>query len=280
MKIPGKVFITELSFTHALKKTGMTQLPVWLAHDFNRNVILMKDMGGVDLPSQSSIEVFRDVLLALSKIQKASVKHLPLPCCYDHSLHAILESLSAFPQRSFDILRGTRHELTQNELAKLERGIEAAAALLKPIMNPPIPDTLQHGDVRPGNIRVVGNGYMFYDWAWGAVSHPFIEASLFLNVIRKNLPAGIPAKEILMDAYLQEWLAYGTYEELKNAFVILDGLKELFMAYGDCVWLEAIYTKCGEAIEAMSADGWLLERRIYYFAKVLRIFLTNQSERT
>jgi len=276
MKIPGKVFITELPFTRELKKMEMANLPVWVAHDCGMNVILMEDMGGCNLPSQSSIEVFTDVLLALSEVQMASTKHLPLQCSYNHSLDAILENLSAFSQKAFEILQGTQHEITQSDLTKLARNIASATAMLKPIMNLPIPDTIQHGDVRPGNIRVVDGNYMFYDWAWGAVSHPFIEASQFLNIIKKNLPSGIPAQEILLDAYLREWLAYGSYEELKSAFAVLDDLKELFMAYVDCLWLETIVSMCGEGIEAMSADGWLLERRMYYFAKVLHIFLEKE----
>jgi len=276
MKIPGKVFITELPFTHELHEAEMTQLPVWLAQNSGMNVILMKDMGGLDLPPQSSMEVFRDVLLALSEMQKASVKHLPLQCCYDYRLEVIIENLSGFPQKVLELLRGTPYEITRSDLVKLERNVASATALLETIMDLPIPNTIQHGDVRPGNIRVVGGSYMFYDWAWGAVSHPFIEASQFLNVIRKNLPIDIPAKEILLDTYLREWLAYGTYEELKLIFSILDDLKELFMAYVDYLWLKAIGSMCGEAIEAMSADGWLLERRIYYFTKVLYVFLGKE----
>jgi hypothetical protein len=137
----------------------------------------------------------------------------------------------------------------------------------------PIPDTIQHGDVRPGNIRTVGDHYVFYDWAWGAVSHPFIEASQFLHVIRENFPMDTPAKEMLVGTYLREWLACGTYDELKHVFTVVDNLKELFMAYVDYNWLDAIRSNCGETIEAMSADGWLLERRRYYFAKALRRFL-------
>ena len=92
-------------------------------------------------------------------------------------------------------------------------------------------------------------------------------------MIRRNLPADVQAKEILVNVYLQEWLEYGTIEELRNAFSILDDMKELFMVYPDYCWVDAIHSASNEPINPMSADGWLLERRNYYFARVLRRFI-------
>jgi len=135
------------------------------------------------------------------------------------------------------------------------------------------PHVIQNGDVRPGNIRVIDNDYIFYDWAWGAVSHPFLEPSAFLHIIRRTLPTGISAKEILVETYLNEWLKYGTQDELKTVFAIFDELKELIWAYVDYIWVKDIYTASSEPIEPMSADGWLLDRRTYYFERVLRRFL-------
>lgn len=82
MKIPGKVFITELPFTYALKKLGMADYPAWVDFNADMNVFLMKDMGGMDLPPKSDIDTLKKVMIRLAQTQKDSIQHLPLNC--DH----------------------------------------------------------------------------------------------------------------------------------------------------------------------------------------------------
>jgi hypothetical protein len=274
MKIPGNIFISELPFTHALKKLGMAEYPVWVDFNTDMNVFLMKDMGGMDLPPQSDLDTLKKVLVRLAQTQKESIQYLPLDCIHnDYRVKTIITNLHGFSQKVFDILQETKYKITCNEKIKLEQNINSAINLLDFINNNPIPDVIQNGDVRPGNIRVIDNEYIFYDWAWGAVSHPFNEPAAFLHIIRRTLPADISAKEILVETYVNEWLEYGTREELIKIFAALDELKELFWAYIDYIWVEDIYSASCEPIEAMSADGWLLERRMYYFESVLRRFI-------
>ena len=273
MKIPGKISITELPFNCELRKFGLINFPVWVDFNLEMNVFLMKDMTGIDLPPQSNIDTLKKVIIQLARTQKESIPYLPLNCKhYDYRLGTLIKNLNDFPKQAYDILLGTQYRITYEEKEKLEKSTKRAIELLHFVKNKPIPDVIQNGDVRPGNIRVVGDKYNFYDWAWGAVSHPFIEVTTFLHIIRRSLPENIPAKEIIIDAYLSEWLEYGTYDELKRVFTILDDLKELFMAYADYLWVEDIYSAYDGPIEVMSADGWLLERRNYYFGVVLRRF--------
>lgn len=274
MKIPGKVFITELPFTYELKKLGMVDYPVWVDFNSNMNVFLMKDMGGTDLPDKTDIETLKKVVVQLARTQKNSIKYLPLKCEHnDCRLDTVLSDMIDFPKGVFDILLPTNYKITHDEKQKLECNIKSAIKLLKVVQSKSIPDVIQNGDVRPGNIRVIDNDYIFYDWAWGAVSHPFLEPAAFLHIIRRNLPTDIPAKNILVETYLNEWLEYGTLDELITVFTILDDLKDLFWAHIDYIWVKDIYFACNKPIEAMSADGWLLERRIYYFKNVLRRFI-------
>lgn len=276
MKIPGKVYITELPFTHELKKLGMADHPAWVDFDSKLNVFLMKDMGGTDLPDKSDMETLKKVMVQLARVQKNSIQYLPLDCEHnDYSFDTILSDLNDFPQKAFDILLQTKYKITHDEKHKLEQNVKSAIKLFDVVKSTPIPDIIQNGDVRPGNIRVVGNDIIFFDWAWGAVSHPFLEPASFLHIIRRSLPADISAKNILVETYLNEWLEYGTQDELKAVFTILDDLKELFWAYTDYIWVEDIYSASNEPVETMSADGWLLERRNYYFESVLRRFINK-----
>jgi len=274
MKTPGKIYITELPFTHELRKLDIVDLPKWIDFDLDMNVVLMSDMGGNDLPSDSDTDTFKEVILRYAKIQKDSIAHIPLDFThYDNSVATILDKLRTFPAKSYEILKGTSYELSKVELDILAEQVQTAISLYKSMSH--IPSTIHGGDVRPGNIRVVDGNYIFYDWAWGAIAHPFVEIVSFLHIVRRSLPDE-HASEMLIDAYLQEWLDHGSFSDLKHAFSVLATLKDLFFAIVDYDWLEAIVQSCGNSIDYMSADGWLLDRRSYYFANVLRRFIATQ----
>jgi len=271
LKIPGEVFIGEIVLTSELRKSKLINLPNWLTFDSKLNAILMTDMGGYDLPYQSKINIYQDVIAAYTKIQKNSINHLPLKCHhYDSTINTTLEKLKSFSQKVFAILKDTKYELSEDEFQSLQVNIMKAEVLLKIVNELSIPNTIHHGDLRPGNIRVIDDKYMFYDWAWGGVSHPFVEITAFLHIVRRNLD-----KEIIIEQYLKEWIEFGTYEELKNIYCIIDNLKNLFFAIIDYDWIEAIISKI-KYVDLMSADGWLLERRTFYLANVIRRFINTE----
>ena len=240
MKIPGKIFITEIPFTRGLQGLGIVNLPSWIAYDEKLNVYLMLDMGGNDLPHQSDVSTLHSVIVEYANIQKASTSHMPLKFKhYDNTIATMLHKLRTFAEKSCVILQKTHHALSVDETKKLEKQVKAAIAMLESIASIPIPNTIHHGDVRPGNIRVIDGRYMFYDWAWGAISHPFVEIISFMHIIRRTLPDET-AKETLIDIYIWEWLEYGSYDNLKRTFSVLATLKDLFFAVVDYDWVEAI----------------------------------------
>lgn len=266
MKIPGKVYVTELPFLLELKKLNIAELPVWIDYNLEMNVCLMKDMGGTELAWEFNADTFRKVLIEYSKVQKQSIPHIPLGCIYnDFRIRTIIDKLNELPEKIFHFLAGTKYKLTEEDIKKFEQNMKSMGNMLKTISDTRIPDTVRCGDFRPGNIREAGGQYIFYDWSWGSISNPFAEISIFLHmvitVVGGNLPANVSAKDSLVDAYLREWLEYGTYEELKNVFTVLDDLKELIhWVLDDCFWLEAIHSAIDDNIDSMSADGWLLEK--------------------
>jgi aminoglycoside phosphotransferase (APT) family kinase protein len=72
-----------------------------------------------------------------------------------------------------------------------------------------LPDTLVHGDVHGGNVSTTPPGYAFFDWSDAAIGHPFVDMILVLTAAEADRAAE------LLDAYLDEWHAYGTAEELR-----------------------------------------------------------------
>ncbi|MCL2570785.1 MAG: aminoglycoside phosphotransferase family protein [Defluviitaleaceae bacterium] len=275
MKIPGKVFINELPFTHKLKEFGIVDLPNWIDYNLDMNVFLMKDMGGNDLPHQSDICTLKKVILQLAEIQKASISHIPLDFeHYDYSIVSHINKLNTFAEETCKMLKGTPHELSESDKNKLAEQLTIAKSLLEIGNNTTIPNVIHHGDIRQGNIRVIDKQYMFYDWALSSVSHPFIEIVSFLHIIRRTLP-NESDKDMLADFYLNEWLDYGTHDELKQIYSSLAVLRDLFFAIVDYDWVLAVKQSCDNPINIMSADGWLFERRLYYFANVLKRFIST-----
>lgn len=246
-----------------------------IGHDLKKNVTLMRDMKGNDLPEKLDLDVGCALLHAYAKIQKQSIPYaMALPADFnDYRIESMIGELDGFPERVYQRMRGTKHETTQAQGSKLRKNVAIAVDLLRQVMDGNIPTTVQHGDLRPGNIRAVDGEYIFYDWAWSAIAHLFIDISLFLHTMRKSLSVGIPAREMLIESYLNEWSIYGTRESLREEFEIIDALKELFMAFYDFHWLETIWNACGEDIDPLSADGWLLARRLHYFSSVLCRFI-------
>lgn len=161
MKIPGKVHITELAFLRELINLNIASLPVWVDYDLDMNVFLMEDMGGEELSWQSDIDTFKKVILQYSKVQKQSFPHLPLKCKYnDYRIATIINKLSGLLEKAFQILMGAKYSITKDECEKLAQNIKSAAVMLKSISGIKIPDTIRHGDFRPGNVRAAGEKYI------------------------------------------------------------------------------------------------------------------------
>lgn len=271
LKIPCAIYIKEMEITRQLMNWNITLLPEWLAYDTNTNAILMKDMGGFNLPDNSDITTLEVIAKKYAMFQRDSINYISEGdfAFYNYSITSIWDSLDLLSQSIYEMLKSTRYELATDELVKLKINVNRAKEQLNIVKQYNIPDTINHGDLRNGNIRVMQNGYIFYDWSWSSISHPFIGISNFLHVIRRTLPPNIHAKDILIESYLEEWKEFNDIDELKKVFYIIDDLKILFMLYEDYCWLTEILRICKNQIDDMSADGWLLERRYYYFSRVL-----------
>lgn len=272
MKIPGTVYLHEIAVTQEIMRWGIARLPQWIAVSPDLNAILMEDMTGCDLRDSADMDVLGGVIDTLARIQQDAIDHVKNGArdLKDHRISSIAMRLPAFAEEARNVLKGTKYELTNRETAQLAAAVQRAENALLEVEEIKIPATLQHGDLRPGNIRVLPGEYMLYDWSNAAVAHPFVDISQFLHGIRRTLPSDVPAKEILVRRYLKHWIAYASMEQLRSAFDLLDENKELFMAYADLCWVNEIREATGGTVDPLSADGWLLERRLYYFDRVLR----------
>ena len=98
-----------------------------------------------------------------------------------------------------------------------------------------------------------------------------------MNSIRRILPSDIPAKEIIVDAYLREWSEYGSHEDLKSVFTAVDRL----LGFNVMFFLKYIRTRDlhlanADKVDAISANSRALAKRYENFALYLNRFINDR----
>ena len=269
--------VDELKFTLRLMELEIINQPELVGYDHDMKICLMRDMGGCDLHllPQLSMETTLNMFVSLSRIQKGSIKYIASESFFgvDYRIGTMLNDLSDLPQTSYEMLSDTQYRITQQETIKLKQNVEHVKTVLESIHNLLLPDTIHHGDLGTYNVRVVDGECIFYDWGCGGVSHPFFDTFRLMYTIRGKLPADIPAKEIITDAYLREWSEYGSHKELKNIFNAIDGLARFYMAYVKYIRTRNLHTTYAANPDAISADGLGLDMRYATAAENLKEFI-------
>ncbi|WP_158606488.1 aminoglycoside phosphotransferase family protein [Paenibacillus ginsengarvi] len=272
LKISASIFVRELEITKVLREWNMAPLPVWVAADSDSGSVLMEDMGGCDLPAHADKEQLAEIVREYARIQLASIQRITPQLSYPFRLHRtsqLAELAESVSETAALLLGDSPYRLTAEELEKLAGSMPYWRSMCERIASSAIPDCLNHADLRPGNIRFTDQGILFFDWAWSDISHPFFGLSAFLNVIRRTVSDSDRA--YVRDAYLQQWSRYGTAESLAELYSLVDETRNLYFAIGDSVWLREIREALKWRVPPFgSPDAWTLERRQYYYARVIR----------
>jgi hypothetical protein len=187
----------------------------------------------------------------------------------------MLKEINDLPEFAYSMLSDTQYRLAREDIEKLKHNINYAESVLGKINDLLLPDTLHHGDLGTYNVRIVDGISIFYDWGYGGVSHPFFDTFRLLSSIRGKLPSEVPAKEKILDAYLQEWLEYGSHEELKKIFAAIDGLAGFYMMYCKYIRAKNLHLHYVENAEAINTDAMGLDHRYSTAATYLNRFINT-----
>ena len=103
-----------------------------------------------------------------------------------------------------------------------------------------VPNTLSHGDLFGGNIAQGQDGYIFFDWAMGSVSHPFFDAI--------NLCDWEELRSHARDRYLGYWTDYEPMERLREAYALAEPL----WAAHNAILFDHVISEVGEGTEVRS----------------------------
>jgi hypothetical protein len=234
----------------------------------------MEDMGGCDLVDCCTTALLKRVVRKFGDFQVASTSRVtperPWPF-YDWRMGVLAEETGHVAQEAQELLAGSSYELNEREIDRLRSCLPNWLNLCNRIMETDIPDALDHGDLRLGNIRIVGERIIFYDWAWSAITHPFMSIAWLLHILRNSVAETEEARQVLRDAYLEAWTAYAPLDELRQAFELVDKVKILYYVVADATWLRCLYAALTDGpLSPVSADACTIRWRQYYYAKVVR----------
>lgn len=206
-------FANEAALIKELAVMYPEYIPSPLAIDVTRGWMLLEDMGLV-LRTQPVLELWEKALLAACRIQQASIEQteaLLEKGFLDRSLARLAEHIDTFMSDTEAL-----SYLDIGEVEQLRMYTPFLKTLCRQLASYNIPSTLVHGDLHVGNVAFQHGKTVFFDWADGCVSHPFLDAVTFWGGA-KALEYAPAARARLHDAYLAQWQAYAPMERLIEA---------------------------------------------------------------
>jgi hypothetical protein len=198
------IFRQEPELTAALAKRHPTLVPEVLAVDGHRGLLLMRELRGTPV-GELDLERWNEALGVAATIQRdwACREEEPFALgAHDRTLAALESEIGAV----FDAagLPRTHVPELESRCTELARG--------------PMPQTLVHGDLHPGNVMVDGvESPRIFDWSDACVSHPLFDLVTFLPWCKDAA-----AREAMLDTYLDTWSEYGSREELRATYYLAE----------------------------------------------------------
>ncbi len=281
LKITPPIFVRETLITAQLLQWQAIRLPEFFALNSERGYLLSRDMGGGDLEHDLTLGHLQHFVRYYAQFQQATLEHIPngdVWPFYDLRTISLESRVATLVDEAPVLLADSPYALNEEEHGRLKKHIGAWESLCREIVQTPLPDTVDHGDLRPGNIRINASGFILYDWAWSTICHPFVGIVGFLHIVRKKLQDEKKDRLYLRDAYLETWEEYASIPNLRHSFTLTERAIALYGVALDAEWLRAIRDTLPTPPPPLSADAWTLNRRQYYYAKVLRRMATGPEE--
>lgn len=241
LKAVPATYAHEPLLTQTLAQQFPGQLPTILSVEPQNRWLLMAEMPGQPLYLTFDIGQWQMALQTFAHMQLHYATYtadLLALGCFDRQLDKLMGRfrpfLSGMPgwfreQIGRVLEPGMLHHL--NDLTpQLETAVRQIAAYN-------LPPTLDHGDFHPNNIHITAETSIFFDWADGAVSHPFFSPAALLGYVTYTLPDMKTQLPKLRQAYLHPWTVYQPLSVLTELFVQIQPLATLHYALNmyDCL---------------------------------------------
>lgn len=270
LKIASSVYVNTAA-KEKLLTDSMGGTPVFVTVSPDGYAAITKEMPGCDCQ-------LGDAAQYKSWLDSWGEKQIQTACkntygLIDCSPQRLLAGISDFERQVNHIFEATNRPLSEADRSLLSAKLANVKASLEQLCQYPIPNALCHADIRPGNVRIMEDAEVLYDWGMAFYGHPFYDALHFLHVVRRQLSEEQKAE--IIDTYLSKWERYGDKQMLQDAYTQAELCKEYFMLTADCRWVAEILDVCGGIPPNGTIDNWLLGKRYYYFDRVLHRFISE-----
>lgn len=248
-KAVGEPNTREFAITIELARAFPAYLPRIVCAMPDWNAWLAEDAEGYSLGAAGNMNDVAVTLRALARIQQeaiGSVARLRLLDAVDWPLSRLLslegDFFAELPVIMAAQVSTRSHRLTTFDLALVQAGLQNALAEFVAIG---IPDSLVHGDIGHGNVRITGDGPVFLDWAETYIGHPFLTAEhLLVDLERSTLNLEQEQREQLREMYLAEWKGFAGESDLATAARLMPAIAAF--AYAIMVWHMGRQTSPGQ----------------------------------
>lgn len=230
--------------------------------DDERSWFLMEDAGRTlrELTlEQRDLKRWQDAASLFAHFQIESIPHcaqLKAAGCPDRTLARIPELFDALLSDTSALMVDQKDGVPGDEMAQLHAFKPQLSALCDELMSYDIPETLHHDDLTSNNIALNERGYLFFDWAESAITHPFYSLFILLRAGKFIFEFSEDELKSIRDSYLSQWVAYQPMEHLQRAFEVAQRLAILCR----CLTWHYVITHVGEHAKAEFLDAtpyWL-----------------------
>jgi aminoglycoside phosphotransferase (APT) family kinase protein len=149
--------------------------------------------------------------------------------CVDRRLAGLPEQLELLLEEIAAPEHRTVYGLTAEDAARAAALAPRLRELVARLAAAGVPETLVHGDLHGGNVRVEGDRIVFFDWTDGALAHPFFDLLTLFRHPRTDLKTP-GTRERLRDIYLEAWAEFLPRERLLAAFALSQQVAPLYHA--------------------------------------------------
>ncbi|MBT5712283.1 phosphotransferase [Candidatus Poribacteria bacterium] len=202
-------------------------VPFLLGSDQGRGLILMRDVGGVDLsdcgPGDLTPEDIREVAVKYARIQRSTIT-VAEGIVFDYQLEHMPDLLSSVLDDLPSLLAGYDSALLVTAIGRLRKLVPDVARVCRAAGKAGIPAHVVHGDLH-GNTAVTPDGPVFFDWGNAYVSHPFFDVFELQDAIEDSTEAS--TADAAITCYLEAWTEYGSIRELRRILDLLRPVESL-----------------------------------------------------
>lgn len=212
LKAPGPGTVFEVALYDLLARVT----PDWVLHpiavDTDRGWVLLPDGGGT--LGESDTDVVDGLVAVLP--QYAQLQRDLAPHTGELLSFGVADMRPDVMPDRFDEAVASVTVQTGDQLDDVRAMRPVYAEWCARLAASPVPASIDHNDLHPGNVFADGDRIRFYDWGDAVVAHPFASLLVPAAVVRRHLGVGPDDAAVrrIRDAYLEVWSDLAPHREL------------------------------------------------------------------